>query len=135
MIFVTAQEDIENRQYTHFFYGDLGPTIQHKYDMSPLLFHLLDGNNLDIQVKFSVYFVPISHANMNVYFLQHLEKIPQYITNHNCITYFRTNIRAPNFRIVKTNLLHNDIITRGLWETIIPNDPKMLLDWAVCVNR
>lgn len=50
MIFATAQDDIENQDHTHYFYGDLGPSIKSDYELSPLLFHLLDGENLDIKV-------------------------------------------------------------------------------------
>ncbi|CAL8082957.1 unnamed protein product [Orchesella dallaii] len=106
LLFVYVNENNSN-QHCHLLYGHLKGSAKQNYEMTPHLFHLVEGDGLDIQ----------------------------FITQSHGATYFRTNCRAPNFRIVKTYLIKGTKLTKGFWETIVSEDPKRLLDWAVCVNK
>lgn len=55
LIFVTTEEQIETRSYTHFFFGDLLPTIKSNYQTVPYLHSLLEGDHLDVQVIHSTF--------------------------------------------------------------------------------
>ncbi|ODM87864.1 Prolyl endopeptidase [Orchesella cincta] len=106
LLFVYANEKGIN-QHCNFLYGDLKGVAKNNYETTPYLFHLLEGNGLEIQ----------------------------FITRIHGATYFRTNCRAPKFRIVRTYLLKGTKLTKGFWETIISEHSTRLLDWAVCVNK
>ena len=57
----------------------------------------------------------------------------KYIHNEGTVFTLFTNLAAPRFKIVRINLAQPG--TKNKWETIVPEDPKDVLEWAVVVDR
>lgn len=51
----------------------------------------------------------------------------EYISNNDDTVYFRTNLNAKNYRVVKLDLKNPDSKN---WVDVIPNHPQDVLDWA-----
>lgn len=56
----------------------------------------------------------------------------QYITNEGSIFSFRTNMGAPNYRVVNIDF---DSPAFEKWKTLIEEHPTNVLDWSNCVNK
>lgn len=54
----------------------------------------------------------------------------QYITNNGSEFVFRTNKDAPNYRLIKIDLMRPE---ESNWETLVPQHENDVLDWADCV--
>jgi protease II len=55
----------------------------------------------------------------------------QYVTNVGSECIFRTNKNAPNYRLVSINLENPSM---DQWRTLVEEDSKDVLDWAVNVH-
>lgn len=56
-----------------------------------------------------------------------MDAVLQYIINNGDTVYFRTNLNAKNYRIVKLDLENP---SEDNWVDVIPNHPEDVLDWA-----
>ncbi|KAJ0182721.1 hypothetical protein K1T71_002090 [Dendrolimus kikuchii] len=56
----------------------------------------------------------------------------EYITNEGSVAIFRTNRNSPNYRLIKIDLENP---AQENWETVIPEHPNDVLDWASAVDQ
>lgn len=74
-----------------------------------------------------------SASSLNVVkLIDNFDALYSYITNNQKLFYFRTNLKAPRYKIIRIDF---DQAEPSNWTTIIEEHEKDVLEWASCVNE
>ncbi len=108
------------------FFADLSKlpdqTIKGKLEMIPVT-----GPMTDVEYEVCIYQKSTLHKLFILILFNH-----QYVTNTGSVSVFRTNLDAPNYRLIAIDFEHPE---RENWKTIVEASETDVLDWAVCVNK